>query len=44
MFYLQTWMLGEPLDVVLDVPDCLDHPPSLPFYIGIDESLMCTRL
>jgi hypothetical protein len=28
MFYLQTWVLGEPLDVVLDVPDCLDHPLS----------------
>jgi hypothetical protein len=27
MFYLQIWMLGEPLDVALDVPDCLNHPP-----------------
>jgi hypothetical protein len=27
MFYLQTWVLGEPLDLVLDVPDCLDPPP-----------------
>jgi hypothetical protein len=27
MFYLQTWVLGEPLDIVLDVTDCLDQPP-----------------
>jgi hypothetical protein len=26
IFYLQTWVLGKPLSVVLDVPDYLDHP------------------
>jgi hypothetical protein len=29
-------MLGEPLDIVLDAPDCLDHPHLFLFYIGID--------
>jgi hypothetical protein len=40
MWVLGTWVLGEPLNIVLDVPDCLyQQPLSLfIFYIGIDDA------